>query len=232
MALLTRVLATEGSASLTDVALALVGAALAVGVIAIGAQMVMPAVLRMIVRLRSRELFTAAIVVLCLGTAWLAAQFGLSLALGALVAGLVISESEYSHQVIADVLPFRDLLNGIFFISVGMLLRLDFVAQQLPWILLASGGVLAFKFLVLFIAVRAFGGPTRVAAITALSLAGMGEMAFVLLSIGSPVGIVPQPVYEGIVAIAVVTPGSESSCNAISADLTLRRKRLRRCPAT
>lgn len=211
MVLLTRLLATPGEASWADVGIALLGAALAVAAMVIGAQMVMPAVLRVIVRLRSRELFTAAIVVLCLGTAWLAAQFGLSLALGALIAGLVISESEYSHQVVADVLPFRDLLNGIFFISVGMLLRLDFVAQQLPWILLASGGVLAFKFTVFFTAIRAFGGLTRVGAITALGLAGMGEMAFVLLNIGSPLGIVPPPVYEGIIAVAVltmlVTPG-------------------------
>jgi CPA2 family monovalent cation:H+ antiporter-2 len=171
----------------------------------------MPAILRLIVRLRSRELFSAVIVVFCLGTAWLAAQFGLSLALGALIAGLVLSESEYSHQIIADVLPFRDVLNGLFFISVGMLLRLDFVVSQLPWILLAGAALLAFKFIVLFGSIRLLGGPTRVAAITALALAGMGEMAFVLLSIGGPIGIVPEAVYEGAVAVAVltmlVTPG-------------------------
>lgn len=205
MVLLTRVLATPDEASWAAVGIALAGAAFAVAAMVVGAHLIMPAVLRLIVRLRSRELFTASVVVLCLGTAWLAAQFGLSLALGALIAGLVISESEYSYQVVADVLPFRDVLNSVFFISVGMLLRLDFVASQLPWILLAGAAILIFKFAALLIAIRSFGGPTRVAAIGALGLAGMGEMTFVLLNIGGPLGILPPAIYEGVVAVAVLT---------------------------
>jgi CPA2 family monovalent cation:H+ antiporter-2 len=205
MTLFTRLLAAPDSASWSTVGVTLLASAGTLAVMIIGAQLIMPAVLKLIVRLRSRELFTAAIVVLCLGTAWLAAEFGLSLALGALIAGLVISESEYSHQVIADVLPFRDVLNGVFFISVGMLLRLDYLTQHFPWILLGSGLIICFKFVVFFVAIRGFGGPVRAAAISGLGLAGMGEMAFVLLSIGGPLAMVTTEVYEAIIALAVVT---------------------------
>lgn len=205
MALLTRLLAAPDSASWGAVGMTLLASGVALAVMVVGAQLIMPNVLRLIVRLRSRELFTAAVVVLCLGTALLAAQFGLSLALGALIAGLVISESDYSHQVIADVLPFRDVLNGVFFISVGMLVRVEHVTQQLGWILLASGLVITFKAAVFSIAIRAFGGSVRVATISGLGLAGMGEMAFVLLSIGGPLGIMPPEIYDEIIAVAVVT---------------------------
>lgn len=205
MVLLVRALAVPGEISWPAAGSALLWAALAVGAMVFGANLLMPALLRLIVGWRSRELFTASVVVLCLGTAWLAAQFGLSLALGAMIAGLVISESEYSHQVIADVLPFRDVLNGVFFISVGMLVHLDFVASQLPWILLAGLAVLVFKSGILLVAFRAFGTPARTAAISALGLAGMGEMAFVLLSIGGPLAIISPALAEGAVAVAVLT---------------------------
>lgn len=205
MTLLTRLLAAPGSASWSNVGATLLASGVALAVMIVGAKLIMPNLLRLIVRLRSRELFTSAVVVLCLGTAWLAAQFGLSLAVGALIAGLVISESEYSHQVIADVLPFRDVLNGVFFISVGMLVHIDDLTQHLGWILLASGLVLTFKFAVFGIAIRAFGGSVRVATISGFGLAGMGEMAFVLLHVGGPLGIVSPEVYEGIVSVAVIT---------------------------
>jgi CPA2 family monovalent cation:H+ antiporter-2 len=205
MALFTRLLAAPDSTSWGTVGVTLLVSAAALALMVIGAHLIMPAVLKLIVRLRSRELFTAAVVVLCLGTAWLAAEFGLSLALGALIAGLVISESEYSHQVIADVLPFRDVLNGVFFISVGMLLRLDYVTEHFVWILIGSGAVIAFKFAVLFATIWGFGGPARAAAISGLGLAGMGEMAFVLLSIGGPLNILAPETTEAIVALAVVT---------------------------
>ena len=82
-----------------------------------------------IVRLRSPEVFIISIVLLSLGTSWLTSQFGLSLALGAFIAGMVLSESEYSHQIVADILPFRDVFNTLFFVSIGMLLSLSALAE-------------------------------------------------------------------------------------------------------
>lgn len=115
MILLTRLLASPAAASRLAFALVMAKAAAAIAGVVLLAMLVMPAVLRYVVRLRSRELFTGAIVLFCLGTAWLASELGLSLAVGALIAGLVVSESEYSHQAVADILPFRDAFNSIFF---------------------------------------------------------------------------------------------------------------------
>ena len=133
MVLLTRLLAAPAAASGATVMLVLAKAAAAVALIVVAARLIMPVALRQIAALRSRELFTGSIILFSLGTAWLASQFGLSLAIGALIAGLVISESEYSHQAIADILPFRDAFNSIFFISIGMLVHVSFLwAHFLP----------------------------------------------------------------------------------------------------
>jgi CPA2 family monovalent cation:H+ antiporter-2 len=94
-----------------------------VGLIIAAAWYAVPKLLEHIVRSRSRELFLLTIIVLCLGIAWLTSLGGLSLALGAFIAGLVISESEYSHQAMADVLPFRDSFNSLFFVSIGILMN-------------------------------------------------------------------------------------------------------------
>jgi CPA2 family monovalent cation:H+ antiporter-2 len=138
MVLLTRLLSAPAAASEAAVLLVLAKAAAAVALIVVAARLLLPAALRQIVALRSRELFTGSLILFSLGTAWLASQFGLSLAIGALIAGLVISESEYSHQAIADILPFRDAFNSIFFISIGMLVRVNFLwAHLLPLLAVA-----------------------------------------------------------------------------------------------
>jgi CPA2 family monovalent cation:H+ antiporter-2 len=205
MVLLTRLLATPASASGLAVIGVLLKAAVAVAAIVLAARLLMPAVLRQIVRLRSRELFTGAIVLFCLGTAWLASQFGLSLALGALIAGLVISESEYSHQAVADIVPFRDAFNSIFFISIGMLVGVDFLAAHLLPLLAAAVAVLAFKTLVGSAVIFPFHRSFRVATMTALSLAGVGELSFVLARFALPSGVLSAAHYEAFVTVAVLT---------------------------
>jgi monovalent cation:H+ antiporter-2, CPA2 family len=205
MMLLTRLLATGDVMSWVAIGTVLLQAAVTVALIVLAARLLMPAVLRQIVKLRSRELFTGTVVLLCLGTAWLAAQGGLSLALGALIAGLVISESEYSHQAIAEILPFRDAFNSVFFISVGMLLRLDFLRDHL---LLLAGGAVAVvlcKTLVTTVAVAPFYRSVRVAMTTALSLAQIGELSFVLAQFAAPAGLMTGQQYEVFVAVAVLT---------------------------
>jgi len=91
---------------------------------------VVPRLLHEVVRLRNRELFLITIVLICLGTAAITGRAGLSLALGAFLAGLALSESEYGHQAFAEVLPFRDTLASLFFVSVGMLLDIRFLAAN------------------------------------------------------------------------------------------------------
>jgi len=205
MMLLTRLLPAGRPMSWLAVATTLLQGAVAVVFVLIAARLLMPAILRQIVSLRSRELFTGAIVLFCLGTAWLAAYLGLSVALGALIAGLVMSESEYSHQVTADILPFRDAFNSVFFISVGMLLRLEFVRDHWLELLAMTAGLVLCKALVAFISVVPFYRSVRVAITTALSLAQIGELSFVLAGFALPVGLIAAAQYETFVAVAVLT---------------------------
>jgi CPA2 family monovalent cation:H+ antiporter-2 len=205
MMLLTRLLSAGVAPSWAAVALVLLKAAIAIAVIVVAARLLMPAALRQIVRLRSRELFVGAIILFCLGTAWLAARFGLSLALGALIAGLVISESEYSHQVTADILPFRDAFISVFFISVGMLLQLDFLRMHLPILLAAAVWVVLCKTTATILAVLPGYPSLRVATVTALSLAQVGELSFVLARVALPAGLMALVEYQTFVAVAVLT---------------------------
>src|SRR5207245_8125117 len=125
MMLLLPVLGQSGKGSLVSIVWAVAKALFALVLIVWAARRFLPRLLHQVALLRNREIFILFVVLICLGTAWLASESGLSLALGALIAGLVISESELSHQIIADVLPLRDCFSGIFFISIGMLLFVD-----------------------------------------------------------------------------------------------------------
>jgi len=205
MVLLTRLLATPAAASGFTVLVVLTKAAGAVASIVVVARLLLPAALRQIVALRSRELFTGSIILFSLGTAWLASQFGLSLAIGALIAGLVISESEYSHQAIADILPFRDAFNSIFFISIGMLLHVDFLWAHLGPLLGAALLILTLKMVIVWGVVLPFYPSFRVASITAVSLAALGEVSFVLARFALPSGLLPAAHYQVFVAVAVLT---------------------------
>jgi len=102
------------------------------------ARQVVPFLLHQVIRLRNREMFFLLVVLLCLGTAWITYSLGLSLALGAFLAGLIISESEYSHHIVVEIMPFRDYFASIFFISVGMLLHTDFFRAHWPMLLLVA----------------------------------------------------------------------------------------------
>ncbi len=107
-------------------------ALVAIGAVFFLARFAMPRLLSRVVALRSREVFVLGALVACLAMAWFTHSLGFSLALGAFLAGLIVSESEYSHQIVADIAPFRDLFSSIFFVSVGMLVDLSFAATHLP----------------------------------------------------------------------------------------------------
>jgi CPA2 family monovalent cation:H+ antiporter-2 len=205
MILLTRMLANPAAASWVVLATTLAKAAAAVAGIVVAARVLMPAVLRQVVRLRSRELFTGVIVLFSFGTAWLASALGLSLALGALLAGLVISESEFSHQAFAEILPFRDVLNSVFFISIGMLLGLDFLLHN--WLPLVGGAValVALKVAVGFAVILPFYPSVRIAAMAALALGATGEMVFVLSRFALPLGLITAAQDQALIGITALT---------------------------
>ncbi len=136
----------------------------------------------LVAKLRSQELFMLNLLLIVLGMAGLTEHFGLSLALGAFLAGMLIAETPYRHQVEEDVKPFRDVLLGLFFITVGMLLDFQVIYQQWLLVLLLLMGPLVFKFGLIALLSRAFGSSPGISIRTGLCLAQAGEFGFVLLN--------------------------------------------------
>jgi len=147
-----------------------------------------PHLLHAVATTRSRELFTVTVVGLCAGIAWGASWFGLSLALGAFAGGLVVSESIYSHRVLSDVLPFKDLFLTVFFVSVGLLIDLDTVMGS--WLTIGIGviGIILAKGFVVTVIGRWMGVRMRQALIAGAALSSSGEFSLVLLGRASSLG--------------------------------------------
>lgn len=204
MALLP-VLAAPGASQALNILFALGKSLAVVAGILVGAHFLFPRILRAIVQLRSRELFIIGTIFFALGTAWSASQLGLSLALGAFLAGIVLSESEYGHQIMADILPFRDSFNSLFFITVGMLIDLSFVREEVFLLTVITLGILVGKTLAGGLAVRILGFPPRVAVLVGLGIAQVGEFSFMLLREGAKLNMIPQARYQMFLAAAVLT---------------------------
>jgi len=205
MMLLVPLLGGGEGVSLSRIVLTLGGAAAAIAVIIIAARKVVPFLLYHVVRLRSPEVFIISVVLMSLGTSWLTSQFGLSLALGAFIAGMVLSESEYSHQIVADILPFRDVFNSVFFISIGMLLSLGALRADLPTVLALVAALTAGKALLVFAAVRVLGYSLRVSVMVAVGLAQVGEFSFILAKPGLAEGLLSDADYQRFLAASILS---------------------------
>ena len=195
----------EGMEGMGQILWTLVQSLALVTTVVIAARFFVPWLLTHIVRTRSRELFLLTVVVLGLGTAWLTSLVGLSLALGAFIAGLLISESEYSHQALAEVLPFRDSFNSLFFVSIGMLMDPRVLFEHPFLILMMVATVFIGKFVTGAGAVLAAGVPLRPAVLAGVGLAQVGEFAFILAQEGLKVGILYQETYNVFLAVSVIT---------------------------
>ena len=187
---------------------AALGAALAKGTAALAAilltgRYVLRPVLAGVAALRSRELFTLTTLALALGSAWLTASLGLSPALGAFVAGMMLGESPFRHTVEAEIRPFRDVLLALFFVSIGMLLDLSIVPLAWPWILLLFAALVLFKFVLVFVLCRVARMPTGTSARTGIVLAHGGEFGFALLTIALS-GDMMRPDYGQAVLAALL----------------------------
>ncbi len=210
MMLVLPLLAGEGAAQ-AEGALSLGPAlmvAVAVGLVAfvvVLTRWVAPRVLFEAARSRSSDVFLMAVVTICFAVAALSARLGLSLALGAFLAGLIIAESEYSHQALGYVLPFRNLLMSFFFVSVGMLLDPGFLRDHWWMVLLASAGLMLVKTLTGTAAVLSIGYPSGVAVSTGMALAQVGEFSFVLAAVAATYSLLPANLQQGFLAVAVVT---------------------------
>lgn len=169
------------------------------------ARLLIPRLLAEAAKTRSHELFVFTVGAIVLGTAWLSAQAGLSLALGAFVAGVVVADNEYSHQVLTEVIPFRESFLGLFFVSVGMLVHPAVVLERfsavLLWLLLAMAGKMAVIFAVSLLLRYAWPVALR----TAFSLAQIGEFSFVLAGVAAGSGLISEDRYQILVAVAVLS---------------------------
>lgn len=140
-----------------------------------------------------------------LGAAWLTSRFGLSMALGAFIAGIVLAESEYSHQIVSDVMPFRDVFNSIFFISIGMLLSLGSLSADLLVALGWFGALVLGKAVVVLAVARLLGNSLRVAAMVGIGLAQVGEFSFILAKVGLGQGLLSEGDYQRFLAASILS---------------------------
>jgi CPA2 family monovalent cation:H+ antiporter-2 len=160
---------------------------------------------RIVVKRRSQELFMLNLLLITLGTAWITEMAGLSLALGAFVAGMLISETEYKHQVEEDIKPFRDVLLGLFFVTIGMLLNVRLVIAYWWIVLLLLIGPVLLKFALIAALARLFGAATGVALRTGLALAQAGEFGFVLLNQAGQLHLMDPLIIQLILASMVLS---------------------------
>ena len=177
----------------------------AFAVIVAGVVWLMPRLFDQVVKLRNREVFILTIVLVCLGTAWLTSLFGLSLALGAFIAGLAISESEYSNQIVAEVIPFRDTFSSLFFISIGMLLDLSYFAAQVHWVVLLVIAIVAVKALIVVVVGQILKYPFRLSVIVGLNLAQIGEFSFILMNMGQDYKMLNEGLYQALLAASIIS---------------------------
>jgi len=205
MVALVPILARARSASPGAIAVRFVLSILAIGGVFAVARYLMPRVLHVVVRTRIREIFLITSLFACLGMAWLTSSLGLSLALGAFLAGVVISESEYSHQVVSDILPFRDLFNSLFFISIGMLLNTSVVWKSRLFVFALVLSIVALKSGIVILTVRLLGYGSRIALITGLALAQVGEFSFVLAGVGRANGFLGGDIFQIFLASSILT---------------------------
>ncbi len=201
MMLLIPLLAGGSGASIwRDVGILVVKAVVIWLVIGIAAPRLVPMILTHIARTQSNELFLLSIGVLCFAVAWLTSLAGLSLALGAFLAGLILSDSEHSHRTLENVLPFRDVFSSFFFVSMGMLLDFGYVATHLTWVLGATLVVILLKAAITTGVSLGMGLPYRISALTGLGLAQTGEFSLLLLMAGYHEGLVAEDGYQFILA--------------------------------
>ena len=202
MVLVTPFLGGAGGGA-ADLLLVIGKAGVFIALAVVAARWVVPWLLQIVVDTRKREVFLLTIVLICIGMAVASAQVGLSMALGAFIAGLILSESEYSHQALGEVLPLREVFNSLFFVSIGMLFNIRIVLEHPVIILGALVAVVAVKTLITTGLVMVLGHPLRIALITGVLTSQIGEFSFVLSKVGAQAGLLDGQLTQGFIAVAV-----------------------------
>ena len=205
MILITPILAGETSDISRVLILLLAKGVGMIAVVFVGAKYIVPLILSQVLRTRSREIFLLSVLSICLAVVWLTSRFGVSLALGAFLAGLIVSESEPSHDALGHISPFRDVFTSFFFVSVGMLLDFHVLFQKPLLIAGLTIGVLVAKSIIAGGVTSMLGYPLRTAILAGLTLSQVGEFAFILSKSGIEHGLLSDANYKLFLAVSVVT---------------------------
>ncbi len=174
-------------------------------VVVIAARKLVPPLIRNIVQTRNQELFLISIIVICFATAFITKQLGLKLALGAFLAGLIISESEYSFEALKNIMPFKKIFTAIFFVSVGMLLNLGFLFEHFLLLLAATALVMLLKFLIIVPTSFYLKIGVRNAVVSGLVLCQVGEFAFILSKVGLEGQILSEYTYQVFLSVSILS---------------------------
>lgn len=169
------------------------------------ARWIIPVVMGKLAAMQMRDVFIIASVVVTLGIAWVTHSLGLSLAIGAFLAGLALSDTDYTHQIISDISPFRDIFLSIFFVSFGMILDLNFLARNPGYIIIVSLAIITIKASIVFGLVKILKYPPRASLLSGIMLAQIGEFSFVLASQGWQLKIISDSIYQGFIGASVLT---------------------------
>ena len=205
MLLAIPLLGGEDIVSFASIVISLATSLFALVVIVVAAWLLLPLFLKQVVMLRSPEVFVLTVVLFCLGMSFVTSHFGLSLALGGFIAGMVLADSDYNHQVTTEVLPFRDVFNALFFVSIGLLLSLTALIANIGSVGLIVIGMMLTKALIIWLIIRLLGFPQRIAIMTAMGLAQIGEFSFVLAKVGQSVNLLPENDYQIFLASSIIS---------------------------
>jgi CPA2 family monovalent cation:H+ antiporter-2 len=171
----------------------------------ISAKWLVPSLLYHVASLKNRELFLLTTILICFGITWLTTLVGLSPALGAFLAGLIISNTKYAHQALGNVISFHDIFMSFFFVSIGMLLNVNFFFQNIALILILTLGVLVIKSVTAGLATRFLGYPLRIMVIVGLLLSQIGEFSFILSKVGIQYGLISLTVFQLFLSVSLLT---------------------------
>ncbi|HSI90145.1 MAG TPA: cation:proton antiporter, partial [Adhaeribacter sp.] len=220
MMLITPLLAGKSDDVLFSVLLLVLKGLAIIVFVYVSARYLVPKLLYWITTTRSKELFLLSTIVICLAVAGLTSSLGLSLSLGAFLAGLIISESEYSHQATTTVIPFREVFSAFFFVSIGMLLDVNFLIDHLGWVLFFTALTFIVNSLICGLASYSLGFPTRTTILVGFALFQVGEFAFVLSKVGIANGLIDDITYQYFLSISLlsmaVTPFVLARANSVA----------------
>jgi CPA2 family monovalent cation:H+ antiporter-2 len=176
-----------------------------IAAILVAARYVIPRILERLVDMNMRDVLVIAAVVITMGIAWITESLGLSLAIGAFLAGLALSDTDFTHQIISDINPFRDVFLSVFFVSFGMILNLDFLRENTGYILLTTLLIIGIKAGIVMGLVTLLKYPLRVALLSGVLLSQIGEFSFVLASQGFKSRIISDYIYQTFIGASVLT---------------------------